>query len=138
MTTLDKTKPYGIIGGTFGIAKFEQGGKYFDNQGGLLDDEGMPLKGKAPKVGATKDNPEPSGAAASGQTPVEPPVTLPELATPTQPAPIVDEKPALVERAKALKIKSAHMMGIETLKEAIAKAEGALSPDAQLAANLGE
>lgn len=120
MTTLDKTKPYGTIGGTFGVAKFEQDGKYFDNQGVLLGDDGFPLKSKEPKVGATKDTPEPSGELVADQTP-DP-----------------DEKAALVERAKTLKIKSPHLMGVDKLKEAIAKAEGALSPDAQLAANLGE
>lgn len=124
MSTFDKTKPYGLIGGTFGVARFEQDGKYYDNQGTLLDGEGNPLKSKGKKtdetpVGATNDNQVPGGQLVSDQAGGE------------------DEKAKLVERAKALKIKSPHLSSVDNLKAKIAKAEGELSPEAQLEANLG-
>ena len=161
MTTLDKTKPYGTICGTFGLAKFEQGGQFFDNQGILLGDDGFPLK---PKTGSTRSNTEPSGNTVTGQTnvPPQPPVSNEFVAPGAEqfsepatraaaPAAVLyaNEKDALVARAKELKIPSAHMMGVEKLKAKIAEAEaaiaknepattGALSVDQQLAENLGE
>lgn len=45
----DKSKPYGTIGGIFGIARFEQDGKYYDAQFNELDNEGNPKK-RAPKA----------------------------------------------------------------------------------------
>jgi len=126
----DTSKPYGIIGGIFGVARFEQGGKYYDAQHTLLDNEGNPLKSKkqaqtsAPPVGSTNDS-----AGGEGQTAGQ---------TTTPPAGNADanEKAALVARAKELKIKSPQLLGFDNLKAKIAQAEGALSPDAQLAANL--
>lgn len=44
MAKLDKSKDYGTIGGTYGIARFEQDGKYFCIEGNELDGEGNPLK----------------------------------------------------------------------------------------------
>lgn len=41
---LDKQKPHGKVCGNFGHAVYEQGGKYFDGKGNLLDDQGMPLE----------------------------------------------------------------------------------------------
>lgn len=96
---LDKSKDFGIIGGTFGIARYEQNGKYYDAQGNELDNEGNELKGKQPKQ------------------------------SPDVPA---GEHEALLEKAKALGIKSAHTMKAETLSAKIKEAEGALNVDAQL------
>lgn len=70
---LDKSKDYGIIGGTYGIARFEQDGKYFCIEGNELDGEGNPLKGGAGgagggkgKGGKGKGGGETGGAGAGG------------------------------------------------------------------------
>lgn len=110
--SLDTSKPYGLVCGIHGIAKYEQGGNLYDAQHNLLDENGMPpseTKAKAPK-----EPKAPSETKANDD----------------------GEKAALVERAKTLNIKSPHLFGVDKLKEEIAKAEGLLNPDAQLAANL--
>ena len=58
---LDKSKDYGIIGGTYGIARFEQDGKYFCVEGNELDGEGNPLKGGKGKGGKGKGGAETGG-----------------------------------------------------------------------------
>ena len=146
----DTSKPYGIIGGVFGVARFEQGGKYYDAQHNLLDNDGNPLKSKGkkadaegnPPVGATSENQTPSGQLVADQTNVAQAIKGGEQApvTPQAPANQDDEatiKATLVARAKELKIQSPHLFGLDKLKAKIAEAEGALNPDAQLAANLG-
>lgn len=143
----DTSKPYGLIGGVFGIARFEQDGKYYDAQHNLLDNEGNPLKTKVKKadtpVGATSENETPSGQLVSDQTGGAQNGKGGEQAPANTPAPANQDdeatiKAALVARAKELKIQSPHLFGLDKLKAKIAEAEGALNSDAQLAANLGQ
>jgi hypothetical protein len=54
MAKLDKSKDFGIIGGIFGIARFEQDGNYFDASGELLDGEGNALAGGGKPAGGGK------------------------------------------------------------------------------------
>ena len=139
----DTSKPYGIIGGVFGIARFEQGGKYYDAQHNLLDDEGNPLKSNKqkqssnPPVGSTSENQTPSGQVGGADQTVGQQAEG-QTNAPAQPAGNADaeQKAALVARAKTLGIKSPHLLGLEKLRDKVAAAEGALNPDAQLAANL--
>lgn len=144
----DTSKPYGLIGGVFGIARFEQDGKYYDAQHNLLDNEGNPLKSKGkkadtsgnPPVGSTSENQTPSGQLVAGQTDGAKEAESGQQAPANTPAPAggADEKATLVARAKELKIASPHLFGLDKLKAKIAEAEGALNSDAQLAANLGQ
>lgn len=139
----DTSKPYGTIGGVFGIARFEQGGKYYDAQHNLLDNEGNPLKpnkqkaSSNPPVGATSENQTPSGQVGGadqtgGQQTTDQTNATHQPVGKTE----AEQKAELVARAKALGIKSPHLLGLEKLRDKVAAAEGALNPDAQLAANL--
>lgn len=103
---LDKSKKYGIIGGVHGIARFEQGGKLFDNQGNLLGADGMPLKGKAAPVeeAAGGDEGSNEGTNETGKEP---------------------SKDELFTKAKALGIPATKTWGVAKLAEAIAAAEAA-------------
>lgn len=68
----DKSKPYGIIGGIYGIARFEQDGKYYDAQFNELDKDGNPKKSakaeKEPKADKeAKAEKEPDALSADDQ-----------------------------------------------------------------------
>lgn len=103
---LDKTRDYGTVHGTHGIARFEQDGKLFDIQGNILGADGMPLKGKAsaePEAGAEEPATEQGEQETSAETEVS--------------------KDELIAKAKDLGIKATKNWGIQKLQEEIAAVE---------------
>lgn len=103
---LDKTRDYGTVHGTHGLARFEQDGKLFDIHGNILGADGMPLKGKT----------EPAPMAASEEPAVE---------QGEQQSSAVAEvsKDELIAKAKDLGIKATKNWGIQKLQEEIAAVE---------------
>jgi hypothetical protein len=77
MAKLDKSKDFGIIGGFFGIARFEQDGNYFDASGELLDGEGNALAGGKPAGGGK--------GGKGGAKPAEPAIPNAVATTETDP-----------------------------------------------------
>lgn len=103
---LDKTRDYGTVYGTHGIARFEQDGKLFDIQGNILGADGMPLKGKA------EADPRP----ASEEPAVEQGEQQPSVGAEVS-------KDELIAKAKDLGIKATKNWGIQKLQEEIAAVE---------------
>lgn len=143
---LDKSKPFGQIFGQFGLAKYEQDGRFFDNEGTLLNSQGEPLKrakdADAPEAGNSGSGPVADNAGEGegnelGQgegtiTEVEgneadagnPGTDVPDAGTgaPAADAPTLT-KDELIVKAKGLNINANKNWGEKKLLEAIAAKE---------------